>query len=489
MAAIFCLIFFNYNLLRGAKDALLITAAGAEAIPFIKVWVMIPMALISTLLFTRFSNRYSRDKVFQIMLGSFLAFFFLFTFFLFPFRESLHLHGLADFLQDFLPTGCKGFISLIRYWSFTLFYAMCDLWSTIILTVLLWGFANEVTSVKEAKRFYALFMVGANFSGVISGKTAVLLSSNSFNPHLFYGTTAWEQSVLYLNLTVIVIGLGVMAIYRWFSKNILSPAHNLHFAKPEKIKMSLRKNFSYLAKSKYLIAIAAIVVTYNLALNLIEVVWKDQVNIANPDPSHYLAYMGGIMTDTGIIATLISLFISGFILRKFSWTFNALITPVVMIATGFVFFFFLLFQNFSISHSIAASMGSTPLFLSILFGGLQNALSRGSKYTFFDATKEIAFIPLSAESKLKGKAAIDGVGSRIGKSGGAILYQGLLMIFGSLSASAPVVSALFLAVVVIWVGAVMTLGKQFNSLVALNEKLPIPTPEKREKATEIFVGE
>ncbi|MEL7431935.1 MAG: Npt1/Npt2 family nucleotide transporter, partial [Chlamydiota bacterium] len=46
MFLIFFLIAFIYNLLRASKDTMIITAkaSGAEAIPFIKVWFMLPMA-------------------------------------------------------------------------------------------------------------------------------------------------------------------------------------------------------------------------------------------------------------------------------------------------------------------------------------------------------------------------------------------------------------------------------------------------------------
>ena len=57
----------------------------------------------------------------------------------------------------------------------------------------------------------------------------------------------------------------------------------------------------------------------------------------------------------------------------------------------------------------------------------------------------MAFIPLGHECKLKGKAAIDGVGSRFGKSGGSMIHQGLLMIFGTVSMSAPYVAVILMA--------------------------------------------
>ena len=69
-------------------------------------------------------------------------------------------------------------------------------------------------------------------------------------------------------------------------------------------------------------------------------------------------------------------------------------------------------------------------------------MTRALKYTLFDATKELAFIPLSKECKLKGKAAIDGIGSRIGKSGGSIIHQGLLLCFGSVASSTPYVGVI-----------------------------------------------
>src|SRR5215475_6958625 len=86
MLAMFFLISFNYNLLRAVKDTMIVTAphSGAEALPFVKVWVMIPMALASTFLFTRLSNLYNRDKVFYTMMSIFIGFFFVFTFFLYP---------------------------------------------------------------------------------------------------------------------------------------------------------------------------------------------------------------------------------------------------------------------------------------------------------------------------------------------------------------------------------------------------------------------
>lgn len=470
MLLMFFFISFNYNAFRVFKDALLVTApdSGAEALPFIKVWAILPGALLITYLFTRLTNKHDRERVFYIMMSLFLAFFFIFTFCLYPFRDTLHPHAFADQLQALLPAGFKGLIALLRNWTFTLFYVMAELWGTAIMSVLFWGFANEVTTVPEARRYYGLLTLGANVAGIFAGHASIFCSAEYFFPFLHYGHTAWDQSILFLNCAILISGLITIFLFRWLNRRVITPEERKSAEPPQpKIRLSMRKNFSYLAQSRYLIYIALIVLTFNFAMNLIEVVWKNQVKDLYPNPSDYSAYMGRVMVFMEIIATLVSLFISGNVIRKFSWTTSAMIPVVIMMITGILFFTFAAFPG---NTSI---FGLTPLVLSVSFGALQNALSRASKYTLFDSTKEMAFIPLSKESKLKGKAAIDGVGSRLGKSGGAVIHQGMLMFFTTVAASTPYVGIIFVGVILIWMTSVISLGKQFDELVAQNAEIEI----------------
>ena len=463
MLLMFFLISFNYNALRACKDSLVVTAphSGAEAIPFIKVWAILPGAFLLTYLFTRLSNRYSAEKVFHIMMSIFIGFFALFTFVLFPFQEFFHPTDFADKLQDIFPKGFSGLIAIFRNWTFTLFYVMSELWGTAILSVLFWGFANQVTQVGEAKRYYGILMIGANIAGVISGGASVVLSANTFLSWIPYGKCSWDQSILFLNLMIIAAGFLTMAIYRYLNHRLIR-SNEQPWVPPEKVKMSMRKNFAYLAKSKYLLCIALVVLTYNISINLIEVVWKNQIKQLHPNPGEYNTYMGEVMTLMGIIAT-VSALLTAFAIRRFSWTFNAVIPAGIMLVTGVAFFLLVLFPNSGLTW-IAAMMGSTPLALSVALGGFQNSIGRAAKYTIFDATKEIAFIPLSYESKQMGKAAIDGVGSRIGKSGGAMVHQSLILFFSSVAACTPYVAAIFFVVILVWIFSVVSLGRQFDSL-------------------------
>eukprot|EP00741_Cyanophora_paradoxa_P005851 tig00000113_g5669.t1 len=111
-----------------------------------------------------------------------------------------------------------------------------------------------------------------------------------------------------------------------------------------------------------------------------------------------------------------------------------MVTPSVLCGTGLAFFALVVFGQqlaplttaalgLSLAPLTTAALGVTPLFLAVLVGAAQNIMSKSCKYSLFDPCKEMAYIPLDAEARLKGKAAIDVIGNPIGKSGGAIVQQ------------------------------------------------------------------
>ena len=482
MLIISFLICFNYYLLKIVKDSVIVTApnSGAEALPYIKVWAIMPTAFLMMFLFTRLSNFFNRRTIFYAMIWFYLAYFVLFTFVLYPNRDVLHPHAFADYLQNHLPQGCSGLVAIIRNWTFTTFYVMAEMWSTMIMTVLFWGFANDVTSVKDAKRFYGLFGVGTNLSGVIAAFLVKSLSDHVFNPSIPFGLNSWDQSFTFMNLIVIATSLVSMGLYWWLNRKGLGyTEETLKAHRESPIKMGMRASFKYLAKSKYLMYIAILVITFNVVINLAEVVWKDQVKQLYPATADFNSYMAGITFWIALLAAAISLFVTGNVIRALGWTKSALIAPLMTLVTGALFFSALLLPKNTLLE-ICAAIGTSPLVLAVFLGSLQNTLLRGTKYSLVDQTKELAYIPLSQESKIKGKPAIDGLGSRFGKSGASLMYQFLLITFGSIVGSIPIVGILLLLAIIGWIAAVKVLGKQFNQLAA--EQSAPPASKEEEQA-------
>lgn len=52
----------------------------------------------------------------------------------------------------------------------------------------------------------------------------------------------------------------------------------------------------------------------------------------------------------------------------------------------------------------------------------------------------------------------------LGKSGGALIQQFMIIGFGSLAASTPYLGAILLAIVLVWISAAASLNKQFVAL-------------------------
>ncbi len=483
---IFACICFNYSILKAIKDTLVITApkAGAEVIPFIKLYIILPAALLMTYVLTRLFNRYSQERVFYIMIGGFLAFFLLFTFVLYPLRDTIHPTKLADAVQSRLPQGFSGLVGIFRYWSYTLFYVISEMWGTAVMSVMFWGFVNEITSVGEAKRYYVILTVGANISAILSGYITILLSRPNLGLYRLLGENQWGQSLGLATFAILGAGLVTIGIFRWYHKKVIQTDQKLKKIQEERaaqrksMKLGIRKNFSYLIKSKYLISIAIIVVAFNISINMVEIIWKGQVRELYPDPNNFNAYMGKVLVAIGWTSTIFAFFVCNPLIRRWSWTFSALITPIALLTTGILFFVSVFCKNHPFCTNCATMLGLTSSSLGVLLGAIQNVFSRVCKYTVFDATKEIALIPLDPESKLKGKAAIDGIGSRLGKSGGSLLHSGFLMLLGSISLSTPYVAFLLLGIVLGWIGTAQSLGRQFNHLVLAKEKLTIRETKK-----------
>ena len=271
----------------------------------------------------------------------------------------------------------------------------------------------------------------------------------------------------------IVSGFFMIAIFYWMNRKIFSSStyndvHTVYKPRGKKKRLSLRESFRILSTSKYLLMIAIMVVAYNLVINLVEVVWKDQLRSLYPDANQLMSYMTKITVAQGIISTFTAILMAK-IIKRFGWTTTAMITPVLIVVTSIGFFVFMFFRD-STSDFVMTLTGFTPLAIAVFFGAAQNCTSKAAKYSVFDATKEMAFVPLTHEERLKGKASIDGVGSRLGKSGGALIHSGLLMVFSSLAVSAPYIAAILMIVICLWIYAIGVLGVEYHRLVGRRQE-------------------
>ena len=58
----------------------------------------------------------------------------------------------AEFCQNLLEQAGPRFagpIAILRNWTYCLFYVMAELWGSVVVSVLFWGFANQVGALLQ----------------------------------------------------------------------------------------------------------------------------------------------------------------------------------------------------------------------------------------------------------------------------------------------------------------------------------------------------
>jgi ATP:ADP antiporter, AAA family len=447
----FFLIIFVYHILKDLKDTLVITSsdAGAEIIPFIKIWVILPFAVLASYLFSKFYQKFGREKTFNFFVTMLLSAYAFFAFFLYPLRHELYLNDLAELLKISLPLGCKGFIAMICYWIYTFFYLAAELWAMMILTVLFWGYLNERTSVSQAKVFYPLCVFTGNCAGILSGQ------SSSYLCRTFTNYLSWQETMQLMVAIVMICGIGIIVINRVLSGLYDSSASSLN-VKQFSHSLSFKDSLLCVFRSRPLLCIALLVIGFGLTSNLIEVVWKDSIKNVYPLPQAYNAYVNQLTSLIGILAVVMSL-VSRRIFQRCNWSQVALITPVVLFITSSIFFVSLQLPKEHLAF-FSSFLNMNPLYLVMTLGSIYYVLAMTAKYTIFDMCKEMAFLSIGADERMRAKAVIDSVGSRLGKSGSSCLYQVLLVTFGSTTGHIPIVGLTAVCVIGISIVATRNLG-------------------------------
>ncbi|MDR2806992.1 MAG: NTP/NDP exchange transporter [Puniceicoccales bacterium] len=473
MGLMFFCILFNYTCLRNIKDSLIVTGPGsdAEVIPFLKGYCVAPAAILFILLYTKASNIFTNEHLFYVTLTPFILFFGCFAFFIYPNLNVLHPSSETIALwRANAPSFLNWPIAIISNWSYSLFYILAEIWGSAIMALSFWQFANQITKTAEAKRMYAFFGFMGQISVLLEGKVGEWCSD--IRTKVPEGVDAWGISLKYMMGTVVVLGIIAMLIYRWIYKYILTDKR--FYDKPElpgntkgKKKMPLWQSFKVIFTSPYLGLIVALVVCYGIGVNLVEGLWKKQIGMQYPNPNDYNTFMNQF-TFYGGVATMIMYIIGGNILRVCRWFTAAVTTPVILLFLGSSFFIFVLFRD--ILEPLLRSMVTTPLFCAVILGASVVMVSKAVKYALFDLTKEMAYIPLDEEMKVKGKAVVEVIGGRFGKAGGAWI-QSLLLLFisgATYFTIAPYTFTIFIVICILWICSVKALSHRVE---AVSEKI------------------
>ncbi|MGI2299889.1 Npt1/Npt2 family nucleotide transporter [Candidatus Cardinium hertigii] len=466
MAILMFLILLNQNLIRSIKDSLVVTLIGAEVLSFIKLFIEMPSGIVFVVIYTLLCNKTTTEKIFRGIIVFFLFFFILFGFFLFPYQALLQpdpciVDGCITLHPHF-----KWFFMMWGKWTLVLFYVMGELWPMIVFTLLYWQLANTITKTEEASRFYFFWNLVGQANLLISSSIMVYFSRSDhfLLPFLGVRKTEIELKIAALTVIIMLLCLFILFVHKYIENHIIY-GKGMPLRIKTKLQLGLYESFKLVSKSKYLGLICILMISYSTVVHLIEGLWLHETSLFyKKDPTNFINYQGKVLFWTGI-CTLTCSCLGNTIIQKLSWLGAALVTPITTLVVGSSFFLFIVATNLNfLSETI---MGISTLTIIITIGGLQNVLAKGTKYALFDATKEMVYIPLDREMATKGKAAVDILGGKIGKSIGAIVQVICYTIFATAQPNqlAPFSMVLFILVCITWIAAVAILSKKYHRLI------------------------
>lgn len=435
------LLSFCFAMLKLQKNSNVIFDECAEQISFVKSFVL-PVGLLMVVAYTVLSNRFSQKLLFYGIIFFFLGAFGLYGFVLVPYRDSL----LPDTqcLED-KWAGRPGFLHFVKVygsWIFALFFCLAELYGQFLIILLFWGIANGIFTSEQAKRSYHFFIVAGCIGGILGADMAVYITNRIVDSDKQHAT---EKNLYDISQAIafccFFVCCFVLLFYMWLAKRPDFNTENKRLA--SSTKMSFFKAVKYIASDRYLLATACLVICCAVTTSLVDITYKKYIThfcnledqkLMTEGKVHkiktYAVWEASQMKWANWLCIVAGLFLTHWVSRKFSWRVNAYIAPIIISVTGIMFFGASAYHRRYNLNDFCQRLFNFPAYTFIAhIGFYQSVLTTFVKYVFFDTTKEMVFIFLGPEARKQGKAAVDVVGSRLGKGLSSQIHAVLLSLF------------------------------------------------------------
>jgi AAA family ATP:ADP antiporter len=438
---------FVYTAYRDVKDPIVYSGEGQSlmTVQYCKVIVMIASVPVAAI-FLKLDNVVSRDFIFFQTVLTFASYFLLNGVLLYPNRDALHYFGAGairsvrfnnsdENVERLLPL-----IGTLILPVNTFTYVFSELWGTISVSFLVWGYVNQVTPKSCARRYYAVLGLGGQFGSMFGGLFVEALS------HGKTGEEAFVKNMVIINCVMAAICALFAGTYAFLQYYVMKkPQFAIKKEKKSsgaaKPKMSVGEAFKYCFSNPYVMALCGMVFAYGLVMVLGELTYKDVMKLSfNGDQSSYSSFKALETSVCAGCAIFLMIFVGHNVIRIFGWLPTALMAPVIAAVLGIAMYIMALCGDFYIRETTAD--GSIKFFKNHQQATYLNTIrdiglifavaTKSMKYSSFDPAKELAFLALNSEQKYKAKAAVDIIGARFGKGGGALFNILVLNIaFGS----------------------------------------------------------
>ena len=315
------------------------------------------------------------------------------------------------------------------------FYAFGDLFNTVMVA-LFWAFMNDLVEPEQAKRLYGIVGLGGVLGGLV-------------------GSTVVRQAVAGVGRGPLLIGCVVMLAavvgIAWYVDRI---AH-VRFGRvgrrlDGKKHHVLLEGARLVLHSRYLSAIAATILLYEIVSNIVDfqlAVTVQRFIEGDTERDAFFALVGQV---TGGVSVVTQLLLTSFVMRRLGVGVALLFLPVAILAGSVGF--------------LAAS--------TLAFATMMSASDNALNYSIHQSAKEALYVPTTRDEKYKAKAFIDMFVQRSAK----LLAVGLNLAFATYIGVAGVrwLSLGTLVAMLGWIPLARYLGRRFEDRAEQQRKNGAP---------------
>jgi AAA family ATP:ADP antiporter len=417
--ALFFLVIAAFWVQKPIRTSRFLSAVGSEYLPLVKLGTAL-LVLPVVLLYSSAAARYRRESLVYLCAGVF---------------------GVASLVFWWLFAR-----SSATTWSSYVYFFYVDIFNSVMVA-LFWSFANDLNDPEQARRSYGVIGAG----GIVGGAAGSAL-------------TGWSvEHIGAPNLLLVCVALlaAIAAIARLVAgahsdSEVDAASRPQAGARPRR-DASLREALAgarLTFTSRYLLAVAAVVVAYEIVSNIVDFQFNTMVAARYRDETAIAAFLGQFSTAANVGSLLVQVVVTTWILRHWGPRVGLLVLPIVL---GLGSAGFLVVPAFAV---IAATFFSDA------------ALA----YSLNQSSKEVLYTPTDEAAKYQAKAFIDMFLMRLAKAASSLVILAC-MAWWLPRAVAGVhwLGLVSLAVVVGWIAVAYAVGRSFSRQTEARGA-PAPSP-------------
>jgi AAA family ATP:ADP antiporter len=431
------LLLTSYYLLKTIREPLILAAKGGGAVVKSYASAGIATLLIGLVpLYGAIASRVSRVR----LINGVTAFFILCLVGFFVWARAVGIPGVGGAVEESVAAPDMG--KLILGVSFFIWVGIFNL----MIIAQFWAFANDVYTIEQGKRLFAIVAFGGSLGAIAGGKAAELLIKSDIG---IYPIMAIAAGILVGSMFLTNI-VHMSERHRPREATPAAAGEEAKDAQPDAdAKVTGRSGFAQVLSDRYLLLIALFMLLLNLVNTTGEyILGQTLTNLAKTMVSEGKLTAEGIGPWIGtfygsyffwvnLVAAILQAFFVSRIIKWIGIRGALLVLPIV--AFG--------------AYSVLAFI---PL---LAFVRTAKIAENSLDYSLNNTTRQSLFLPTSREAKYKAKQAIDTFFVRLGDVGSA----GLVFVGTTWLALTPSKFALVNAgFVLIWIALAIVIGKAFQ---------------------------